>query len=235
MIDLSKIHDYFQPEKDESPVHIVGCGSVGSTVAENLVRCGVRKITLWDFDTVEAHNIVNQMYRHKDIGQPKVEALKDILTEIDPDVAEFVKLKPKGWNGENMSGYIFLCVDDIELRRKIVEQHMSSQYVKAVFDFRTRLEDAQHYAADWSDPDSRQSLLNSMMFSNEEADEATEVSACGVTLGVCTTVRIICAIGVANYINFIRGRVLVETGGELKKWLKQLVLISIADLTAESF
>lgn len=204
-MDLSKSYDFFQPEKDTARIHIVGCGSVGSTLAENLARCGVTKMTLWDFDTVEAHNIVNQMFRQQDVGKPKVEALKDILTDINPEIKDDVELKPKGWEGKLMSGYIFLCVDNIELRRTIVEKHMDSPYVKAVFDFRTLLESAQHYAADWSDYKMKQDLLKSMQFSHEEAAEETPVSACGVTLGVATTVRLICALGVNNYINFVKG------------------------------
>lgn len=204
-MDLSKSYDFFQPEKDTARIHIVGCGSVGSTLAENLARCGVTKMTLWDFDTVEAHNIVNQMFRQQDVGKPKVEALKDILMDINPEIKDDVELKPKGWEGKLMSGYIFLCVDNIELRRTIVEKHMDSPYVKAVFDFRTLLESAQHYAADWSDYKMKQDLLKSMQFSHDEAAEETPVSACGVTLGVATTVRLICAIGVNNYINFVKG------------------------------
>lgn len=204
-MDLSKSYDFFQPEKDTARIHIVGCGSVGSTLAENLARCGVTKMTLWDFDTVEAHNIVNQMFRQQDVGKPKVEALKDILMDINPEIKDDVELKPKGWEGKLMSGYIFLCVDNIELRRTIVEKHMDSPYVKAVFDFRTLLESAQHYAADWSDYKMKQDLLKSMQFSHDEAAEETPVSACGVTLGVATTVRLICALGVNNYINFVKG------------------------------
>ena len=86
MIDLSKSYEFFQPEKDSARIHIVGCGSVGSTVAENLVRCGVTNLTLWDFDKVESHNLVNQMFRQKDIGKLKVEALLDILKDINPDI-----------------------------------------------------------------------------------------------------------------------------------------------------
>lgn len=223
MIDLSKSYDFFQPEKDAAMVHIVGCGSVGSTVAENLARCGVTKMTLWDFDKVESKNIVNQMFREKDIGKPKVEALADILSEINPGIEKSLVLKPQGWNGQLMSGYVFLAVDDIELRRKIVEAHMASPYVRAMFDFRTRLEDAQHYAADWSDPKSKQSFLNSMQFSNDEADDDTEISACGITLGVAPTVRIVCAYGVANYINFVKGLP-----------LKQIVFINAFRISAES-
>ena len=204
-MDLSKSYEFFQPEKDDARIHIVGCGSVGSTLAENLARCGVKKITLWDFDTVEPHNICNQMFRQQDVGKLKVEALKDILTDINPEIADFIELKPDGWKGKLMSGYIFLAVDSIEIRREIVEKHMDSPFVKAVFDFRTLLESAQHYAADWSDYKMKQNLLKSMQFSHEEAADETPVSACGVTLGVVTTVRLISALGVNNYINFVKG------------------------------
>lgn len=204
-MNLSKSYEFFQPEKDKSRIHIVGCGSVGSTVAENLARCGITKFTLWDFDKVEEHNIVNQMFTQNDVGKLKVEALKGILTDINPEIADTIELKPDGWNGKLMSGYIFLCVDSIDLRREIVEKHMDSPYVKAVFDFRTLLESAQHYAADWSDYKMKKDLLNSMQFSHDEAKEETPVSACGITLGVATTVRLICALGVNNYINFVKG------------------------------
>ncbi len=204
-MDLSKSYEYFQPEKDNARIHIIGCGSVGSTLAENLVRCGVTKITLWDFDRVEPHNICNQMFRQCDIGKLKVEALRDILQDINPEIVDNIKLEPKGWQGKLLSGYIFLAVDNIELRREIVEKHMDSTFIKAIFDFRTLLESAQHYAADWSSLEMKKNLLNSMQFSHEEAAEETPVSACGVTLGVVTTVRLICALGVNNYINFVKG------------------------------
>lgn len=205
MMDLTKSYEFFNPDKDQSAVHIIGCGSVGSTVAENLVRCGVKNLVLWDFDTVESHNIVNQMFREEDTGKMKVDALKEILVSINSDLEETIEVHPKGWKGKMLSGYIFLCVDSIDIRKQIVEQHMNSIYVKAVFDFRTLLESAQHYAADWSNTLQKNNLLNSMQFSHDEAAEETPVSACGVTLGVATTVRLISALGVNNYINFVKG------------------------------
>ncbi len=205
MIDLSKSYEFFQPEKDNARIHIVGCGSVGSTVAENLARCGITKMTLWDFDKVEPHNIANQMFRQQDVGKFKVDALKDILMDINPEIADFVELKPDGWRGKLMSGYIILAVDSIELRRQIVEQHMDSPYVKAMFDVRTLLTGAQHYAAAWDDYKMKQDFLASMQFSHEEAASETPVSACGVTLGVATTVRLISALCVNNYIRCTKG------------------------------
>ena len=204
-MDLSKSYEYFQPEKVTERINIVGCGSVGATIAENLVRLGLTKISLWDMDAVTPHNLANQIFRHKDIGHAKVEALADILTEINPDIQDDLKLFSDGWNGQQLNGYVFLCVDNIELRRQIVEKHLNNPYVKAMFDFRTLLESAQHYAADWSNYKMKKDFLNSMAFSHEEAAEETPVSACGITLGVAPTVRMICALGVTNFVNYVRG------------------------------
>jgi len=223
-MDLSKSYEYFQPEKIDARIHIIGCGSVGSTVAENLARSGVSKMTLWDFDVVEPKNLANQMFRQKDVGQRKVDALLDILTEINPDIVDDVKLQPDGWKGQQLNGYVFLCVDNIELRKQIVEMHMNNPYVKAMFDFRTRLEDAQHYAADWSNYKMKKDFLNSMNFSHDEAKEETPVSACNVTLSVCPTVRVICALGVANFMNFWNG-----------KGLKKLILADSFNFSLDAF
>ena len=204
-MDLSKCYDFFQPEAVDGRLHIIGCGSVGSTLAELFVRNGVTKLTLWDFDRVEPHNISNQMFRQKDIGRLKTEALRDLLLEINPEADADIEIRSDGWKGKMLSGYLFLCVDNIDLRRQIVEKHMGSPYVKAVFDFRTLLESAQHYAANWDNEKQKQNLLKSMQFSHEEAKEETPVSACGVTLGVVTTVRTICELGVNNFINLVKG------------------------------
>lgn len=223
-MNLSKSYDYFKPEAQLGRIHIIGCGSIGSTVAENLARCGLTKITLWDFDVVEAKNLANQMFLHRDINSPKVEAVGQMLKEINPDIVDDLKLKPEGWTGEQLSGFVFLCVDSIELRREIVEKHFNNLNVKAMFDFRTRLEDAQHYAADWSDFSMKESFINSMQFSHEEALEGTPVSACNVTLSVCPTIRLIVGLGVANFMNFWN-----------KKPLKKLVLMDGFQFTLDAF
>lgn len=223
-MNLSKSYEYFQPEKVPQRLHIVGCGSVGAAVAELLARMGLKNFDLWDMDMVVPHNLANQVFRQQDVGRAKTEALLDILCEIEPEIKGAAKLHTNGWNGRRLSGFVFLCVDNIELRRRIVEQHMDNPYVTAVFDFRTLLESAQHYAADWSDRKMKEDLLASMQFSHEEAEEETPVSACGVTLGVAPTVRAVCALGVANFLNFVRG-----------KGLKKTVLLDVFGLNLLAF
>ena len=44
-MDLSKSYDFFQPSMTDGRIHIIGCGSVGSALAELLVR-DVRLVSL---------------------------------------------------------------------------------------------------------------------------------------------------------------------------------------------
>jgi molybdopterin/thiamine biosynthesis adenylyltransferase len=223
ILNLTKSYEFFKPESCAERIHIIGCGSVGSTVAELLVRFGLTKLTLYDFDTVEPQNLANQMFRQEHIGMPKVDALTMLLVEINPEIAGSIKLAWDGYVNQQLSGYVFLCVDNIDIRREIATAHKNNPYIKAMFDFRTRLTDAQHYAADWSDMKMADDFLRSMNFTHEEAKEETPVSACNVTLSVAPTVRIISALGVANFINFAKG-------GELKKFIQMDAFNFILDV-----
>lgn len=210
-MDLTKSYDFFKPEMCKDRIHIIGCGAIGSTVAENLVRFGLTDITLYDFDTVEAHNIANQMFRKTDIGKTKVQALAEMLCDINPDLQTTLKLVDTGWNGQKLSGYVFLCVDNIELRREIATKFKYNTYVKAMFDFRMGLTDAQHYAADWHDRKMIEKFLSTMNFSHEDAQKTTPVSACNIPLSVAPTVRTIVAYGVSNFVNFVKNGILKST------------------------
>lgn len=221
-MNLSKSYEFFKPEMLKGKVHIIGCGSVGSTVAENLARFGVTDFVLYDFDKVEEHNIVNQMFTSEDVGRLKTEATADYILKINPDLN--IKLMNDGWDGQKLAGYVFLCCDGIELRRRIAEENKNNTYIKGMFDFRTRLTDAQHYAADWSKRDSIDNFLATMNFSHEEAQEETPMSACRVALSVATTIRMVVAVGVSNFVNFVKG-----------EDIKKMILIDAFSFTVDAF
>lgn len=225
-MNLNKSIDFFNPIEIKQPIHIIGVGAIGSNIADLLVRLGIdRKIHLYDFDTVDAHNITNQRYTDYDIGKEKVVALGDMLQQINPSLQTVVH--PEGYKkGMQLSGYVFLCVDDIDLRREIATEHKFNPLVKAMFDFRMRLEDAQHYAANWVYMKDKEDFINTMNFTHEEAKEATPISACGTTLSVMPTVTTICALGVANFMQLIKENkykkvILVDV---FKYWLDALPL-----------
>lgn len=222
-MDMSKFEEIFKPWKVKERIHIIGCGSVGSTIGELLARYGFTKFDLYDFDKVEPKNIANQMFRDADIGSLKVDALEKIITEINPEAKKDIQTYPQGYTDQPLTGYVFLAVDNIELRKKICESIKYSAFVKAVFDVRTGLYDAQHFAADWRNLQERKRLIDTMQFSQEEAKIATPVSACGVEFGVAPTIRMVCNVCVANFINFLQG-----------KGLKNLILVNPFDFDNDS-
>ena len=205
-MNLAKSYEFFNPDKCKDTINIIGCGSVGSTVAELLSRHGLKNAKLYDFDVVEEHNLVNQMFTTKNLYKPKLEAVYDRWVEVNPEAAKTIKLYGDGWDGQKLSGYVFMCVDNIELRKRIVEENKNNINIKAMFDFRTALDTAQHYAADWSKSSDIKALLDTMDFTHEEAHEATPVSACGVELSVVYTVKAITAFGIANMVKWLQGQ-----------------------------
>jgi sulfur carrier protein ThiS adenylyltransferase len=73
-----------------SVVGIAGLGGLGSTVAIALARIGVGKLILADFDVVEPSNLNRQQYFTHQIGMPKVDALQENLSKINP----YVRVQP---------------------------------------------------------------------------------------------------------------------------------------------
>ena len=67
-------------------VLIVGVGGVGSVVAEMLTRCGIGKLILYDYDKVELANMNRLFYTPQQVGLSKVEAAKETLKFINPDL-----------------------------------------------------------------------------------------------------------------------------------------------------
>lgn len=208
-MNLTKHREFFNPDDFNDEIHIIGCGAIGSTIAEQLTRLGIKRLNLYDFDVVSEHNITNQIFFNKHIGKPKTEALKEILTEINPEIQ--IITHNKGWQQETpLKGYIFLAVDNIETRKDIIKDNIANPYITAMYDTRMRLTDAQHFAALWN-TEGIDFLLKTMNFTSEEAQNATPVSACGTSLNITPTVREICALAVANLINTIQKKPITKT------------------------
>jgi sulfur carrier protein ThiS adenylyltransferase len=67
-------------------VGIAGCGGLGSNCAVALARIGVGKLVIADFDDVSAGNLNRQYYFLDQVGLKKVQALKDNIARINPQV-----------------------------------------------------------------------------------------------------------------------------------------------------
>ncbi|MBI2421687.1 MAG: sulfur carrier protein ThiS adenylyltransferase ThiF [Candidatus Hydrogenedentes bacterium] len=67
-------------------VGIAGVGGLGSAIAIALARIGIGKLIVADFDVVEPSNLNRQQYFIDQLGQPKVAALLENLSRINPYV-----------------------------------------------------------------------------------------------------------------------------------------------------
>ncbi len=201
-MDLAKSLDYFDPSKlYNKQIHIIGVGAGGSIIAENLARFGVQELNIYDFDKVESHNIANQLYTEKHIGQYKTDALKEILKDVNPAL----KVNDRGkWEpGKRLKGYVFVCVDTIATRKDIYNHNLTNSNIDLLIDCRMTLTEGQAFTIDWKNPKKVEAYYANLDFTQEEADANQEVSACGFTLSASHTIRVLAGYVVANVINKI--------------------------------
>lgn len=104
----------------ESPIYIIGAGSIGSFTALTLAKMGFGAITVQDFDTIEEHNIANQFYPVDLVGQTKVDALDDMVFRMsgvaiscEGEKWEPTSRLPRGTKA------VVVAVDDMDLRMAI--------------------------------------------------------------------------------------------------------------------
>lgn len=141
----------FNPEEQKSRIIIVGAGSTGSFITLNLAKLGFENIFVIDYDKVESHNIPNQFYREKDIGELKVIALQEIVKDFTG--TEISILDTKITNSFNFDDGLFdletiiiFCLDNIPTR-KIIFEKLKEMPIKLI-DTRMGGEGYQIYVVD---------------------------------------------------------------------------------------
>lgn len=71
----------------DSHAAVVGCGALGTVVANNLARAGVGKLTIIDRDFIELNNLQRQMlYDENDVGEPKAAAAANKVRSINSEI-----------------------------------------------------------------------------------------------------------------------------------------------------
>lgn len=69
-------------EMPQKKVLIIGVGSFGSSVVENLIRSGVYELTLIDFDRLEPHNLARHNLDERFLGKSKATSLAEKYNNI---------------------------------------------------------------------------------------------------------------------------------------------------------
>ncbi len=143
----------FNPHKFDVAASIIGCGAVGSFVSVGLAKMGVKRQTLFDFDTVDKENIAVQMHEVGKIGCNKAVATRDMLTQMCPESPEIEVVSEK-WDGQPLKTEIVVpAADSLRVRKQVWEQVKYDSAVKIIADARLGGQFMQVYAVDPCNPD----------------------------------------------------------------------------------
>lgn len=72
---------------ESARVGIAGAGGLGSNAAMLLVRAGLKRLAIADFDVVAESNLNRQFFFRRQIGERKTAALADNLRMIEPELS----------------------------------------------------------------------------------------------------------------------------------------------------
>lgn len=132
MLDTSRHNQIFDPTAFPHSVSIIGCGGMGSRVAEGLARMGVgihrqSPLHLYDADSFEGHNIANQWIDSSGVGVNKAEQVAANMKALNPKCAVYPH-NEMVVEQIAMRGVVFICVDSMSARRKIMEEVVEKNY-----------------------------------------------------------------------------------------------------------
>jgi hypothetical protein len=119
-------------------VVIIGLGTLGGFTAEAISNLeNTEKLVIIDHDIVEQKNLKNSIYRQIDIGIPKVEALKDIITYQNPNIEiwAFQTEYKEGKTKLTKEDLVIDCRDFTYDRKSEIDArfYISSRYLMADF------------------------------------------------------------------------------------------------------
>lgn len=113
-------------------VTIIGIGTLGGFVAESISKLeGLEKLVVVDHDIVEVKNLSNSIYRQIDVDLPKVDALKDIITNIEVDTHQIKFDEIKDHSYLPITDLVLDCRDSTYNRGSYIDArlYISSRYL----------------------------------------------------------------------------------------------------------
>jgi hypothetical protein len=180
------------PSDLKDNLNIIGCGAVGSHVAVLACRMGFSKFTLWDDDVVADYNLANQAFLSSQIHMPKVEALREVLLAINPQVNVTIYNRRFTSGTDVLVGCVYMAVDSMAARSDIYDAILMNTDVTVCVEQRLGF---NHGEVNVLDPLSLKTLEK---WKKNLCDDA-KVPEGPCNLRICTTlVQLTAAIGVQN-------------------------------------
>jgi molybdopterin/thiamine biosynthesis adenylyltransferase len=165
--DYWRQEELVRPSQLDTPITVVGAGGIGSPTVLALAKMGCRRITVFDPDTVEPHNLPNQLYRPTDVGCPKVEALAAIVQDLTGTRIDAV---PRLADDDAFTDILVSAVDTMATRVQLWEGTLQRRPTTRLFiDARMGGEVGRLYVVDPTDPD-RIAAYRASLHSDDESD-----------------------------------------------------------------
>lgn len=177
--------DVFDPGAFAKRVIVVGCGAIGSHLIDTLMRIGIKRIEVADFDDVEDHNLPNQIFTLDDLGKKKVEAMAEHAKRLGVELV--VSTDKVETIDTNEPTYVLLAVDSMAARDSIYKSVEYNPNVR-VIESRMAAEYGIIHALDPSDPD-HNAFWDARMFDDDEDD----APAC-TNRAVATTAKLMASV-----------------------------------------
>ena len=123
-------------------VTIIGTGAIGSFTALTLAKMGVKKLILYDPDSVELHNLSNQFFASDAIGSSKCEITAKECLRQSPDGDLDIATHSEAFDGTQSldSDIIIAVTDNIEGRAAAYKTSRSNPQCQLFIDARMSAE-----------------------------------------------------------------------------------------------
>lgn len=118
---------------------IIGCGGIGMNAALQLAMAGIKKLYLFDADTIESHNLNRLPVPFSFVGKNKAETTATFIEQMRPEGVE-VKHFPFNFNADLVDmdevDFILDCTDvhEAQLANQAVADEHNKGYCKAGYD-----------------------------------------------------------------------------------------------------
>jgi len=206
-MNYSRQQEAFEVQSFRTPVHVIGAGATGSWVVLMLAKMGIQDIHVWDFDTVEEHNIPNQFFS---VADAKKEVMfngellsKTKVNRLANNIELFTGITITAHNervdgSQRLNGIVFMLTDTMSSRKEIWEKAIKLKVgVKLLIETRMDLKGGFIYNINPTSPSQIREYEKTLY-----SDAESAVSACGTSQSLIATAMEISTKAVWQLINW---------------------------------
>jgi molybdopterin/thiamine biosynthesis adenylyltransferase len=174
-------------DKLDKTILVIGAGAIGSFYVTTAAKMGFKRIHVYDSDTIEDHNIANQMFPEHFIGSEKVDALKRVTKDYSGVEITYTN---KFWHPDNAkeAEIVVMATDNMDARIAIWNYYSKKESTKLIIDGRMGAQVYRAYCIDNTNKDEK-AFYETTLYPQKDAvpERCTMKSIIFTVLGVSST------------------------------------------------